>query len=88
MFHYVYAVTNEIGEFYIGCRSSTRPPQKDRYFGSGAWIVFGARPRVKAILSEHPTRRMALLRETTVLRMVISSPLCRNRRITNWRLAR
>lgn len=37
MHHYVYKVTDTEGNFYIGSRTSFKPPHVDRYSGSGKW---------------------------------------------------
>lgn len=65
MHHYTYIITNlRTAQFYVGVRSSIRPPEHDNYFGSGTRIKnaikkHGKSHFYKRILSEYSTRKDA-----------------------------
>lgn len=81
MFHYVYAMYNSFGEFYVGVRSCLWPPEYDiKYRGSGSWCLYSIEyeRRKKHIVSIHATRENANRREAMIIQMTIGSPMCRN----------
>jgi hypothetical protein len=82
MFHYVYELTAPNGEFYIGVRSSSKEPMRDRYMGSGRWCRAMALEGVrltKRVLSTHHDRRDAGLAELAAITEKWGDPLLMNR---------
>lgn len=62
MFHYVYRLDSDSGDFYFGVRSSKNPFEKDRYMGSGVWCRQCRIDKVKlkkCMVSMHGTREEA-----------------------------
>lgn len=89
MFHYVYR-TEEGQRYYIGVRSSKRPPHEDPYIGSGMSVLYGVHhgQRKKVILGVFNTRREAEVFESELIREHFGKPFCQNRRRTNPRNVR
>lgn len=83
-YHYVYRI--DCGSsYYIGVRSSVKPPEQDRYMGSGMWCFCGIKyhPLVKIILSTHENREAAEREELRLLLKHINQNGCMNRRRSN-----
>ena len=86
-YHYVYRIDS--GKFfYIGARTSWVSPEEDTsYMGSGVWCLFYRRdkrvndgPRVKTIVSVHPTMAEARKHEAQMI-VANQSPNCMNRKL-------
>lgn len=87
MHHYVYR-TSMGKSFYIGCRSSKKPPEEDaKYLGSGMWILCSihyVKP-IKEILSIHENRELAEREESRLIVEHYGSIWCRNAKRTKCR---
>lgn len=87
MHHYVYRVSFG-NSFYIGVRSSKKPPEEDtKYLGSGIFILFKIKYNspVKVILSTHPSREAAEREESRLLVLHVGKGACMNRKKSRCR---
>jgi phage replication O-like protein O len=66
--HYVYLITNQESQFYIGVRSCLCSPNQDRYLGSGNWISTQDKSKLtKKIISAHESRQDAEIVEAELI---------------------
>ena len=79
---YVYRITHiPSGRFYIGSRSSTKPPAEDAYFGSGAackWLVSNRQHCEKVLVQECESVDAARTLEALMIAENAENVLCLN----------
>lgn len=79
---YVYRIDHlATGCFYIGSRSSTKPPADDPYFGSGAaskWLAANRSGCTKTVVAEHQDIDSARAHETMLIASHASDMKCLN----------
>jgi hypothetical protein len=81
-YHYVYKLTDlATGQFYIGKRSCSFPPDVDTYRGSGRWTKEMAAKGVslhREILAEFSSNEQAIAEEQRQFQTYDNDPLCMN----------
>lgn len=84
MFHYTYKTINlQTGDFYLGVRSSKKPPGEDPYLGSGVRITnaikkYGRSSFKKEILATYPSRAVANDAEKLLIEKHLGHQNCYN----------